>query len=49
MIMAHRGFGRERGPWWRLGRDLLTVAAALALASALFILVNLVAYGHVNW
>lgn len=46
--MAHRGVP-ERGLWWRLGRDLLFCAVALAVASALFILGNLAIYGHVNW
>jgi hypothetical protein len=47
--MAHRGFGRERGVWWKLGRDLLFAAVFLGSATAVFILGDLAIYGHVNW
>jgi hypothetical protein len=47
--MAHREFGRERGVWWKLGRDLLFMAAAAAVFSVLFILLSLALHGHVNW
>jgi hypothetical protein len=46
--MAHRGLP-EHGPWWELGRSLLLVAAAGVFFSALFILGDLIVYGHVNW
>jgi hypothetical protein len=48
-VMAHREFGRERGAWWKLGRDLLFMAAAAAVFSVLFILLSLALHGHVNW
>lgn len=44
----HRGIP-ERGPWWRLGRDLLFMAIAAGVFSALFILLSLAVHGHVNW
>jgi hypothetical protein len=46
--MVHRGLP-EHGPWWKLGRDLLMLAALAGVFSALFILGDLVIYGHVNW
>lgn len=46
--MVHRGIP-EHGPWWRLGRDLLWMAVFAGAFSAVFILGDLVVYGHVNW
>jgi hypothetical protein len=39
----------ERGPWWRLGRDLLWMAILAGAFSAVFILGDLLLYGRVNW
>lgn len=39
----------EHGLLWRLGRDLLFMAAAAGVFSALFILGDLLFYGRVNW
>jgi len=47
--MVHRGLGRERGMWWKLGRDLLWMAVFLGVMSGVFILGDLAMYGHVNW
>lgn len=46
--MAHRGMP-EHGPWWKLGRDLLLVAVAAVVFSALFILLSLALHGTVSW
>jgi hypothetical protein len=46
--MVHRGLP-DHGPLWKLGRDLLFLAVAAGVASALFILLSLVLRGHVNW
>ncbi len=46
--MVHRGLP-DRGPLWKLGRDLLFVAAAAGAFSVLFILLSLVLRGTVSW
>lgn len=48
-MTVHREFGRERGPWWKLGRELLFVIGASGVFTVLFILGDLAVYGHVNW
>jgi hypothetical protein len=47
-VMVHRGMP-EHGPWWKLGRDLVLLAAGAVVFSALFILGDLLFYGRVNW
>jgi hypothetical protein len=47
--MVHRGFGRERGMWWKIGRDLLVLIASGALAGAVYACAAMLIHGHVNW
>lgn len=44
----HRGIP-ERGPWRRLGWDLVRMAVLAVVFSALFVIGDLLIYGHVNW
>ncbi len=44
----HRGIP-ERGPWWKVGRDLLMAAVILGILCTLFIVGDLLLYGRVNW
>jgi hypothetical protein len=46
--MAHRGLP-EHGPWWRLGRDFARLAVLLGLFCVLYIVGDMLFYGHVNW
>jgi hypothetical protein len=46
--MTHRGVP-EHGLWWKLGRDLLFLAVAAGASTVLFIIGDLLLYGHVNW
>jgi hypothetical protein len=47
-VMAHRGMP-ERGPGWKLGRDLLLVAAVAVVCSGAYILLSLALHGTVSW
>lgn len=48
--MVHRAVReRERGPWWKLGRDLLVLAGGAVVFSTLYVLLSLVVHGTVNW
>lgn len=48
--MVHRAVReRRRGLLWKLGRDLLVLAAGAAVFSTLFILLSLILRGTVNW
>jgi hypothetical protein len=47
--MVHRGFGRERGIWWKLGRDVLVLITCGAVASTVYACTAMLVHGHFNW